>query len=38
MIVFRISHPGQTKVTDLEVAGRVEQEVAGLQISVEDIG
>lgn len=38
MIVFRIRHPGQAKVTDLEVAGGVEQEVAGLQVPVEDIG
>ena len=38
MIVFRVRHPGQTKVTDLEVAGRVEQEVAGLQVPVEDVG
>ena len=29
--------PGQTKVTDLEVTGGVEKQIAGLQISVENI-
>ena len=38
MVVLRVGHPGQAKVTDLEVTGGVEQEVAGLQVPVEDIG
>ena len=38
MIVFRVGHPGQSEVTNLEITGCVQQEVAGLQISVKDIG
>ena len=37
MIVFGVGHSGQAKVTDLEVAGGVEQEVAGLEVAVEDV-
>ena len=38
VIVFWISHASQTKVTDLEITGGVQQQVARLQISVENIG
>ena len=36
--MFRVGHPGQTKITNLEITGGVQQQVAGLQISVEDVG
>ena len=38
VIVFRVRHTGQSEVTDLEVAGSVEQEVAGLEVPVQDVG
>ena len=38
MIVLRIRHPGEAEITNLEITGRVEQQIAGLQISVEDVG
>ena len=38
VIVLWISHASQTKVTDLEITRGVQQQVARLQISVENIG
>ena len=38
VIVLWVSHASQTKVTDLEITGGVQQQVARLQISVENIG
>ena len=38
MVMLRVGHAGEAEVTDLEVAGGVQQQVAGLQISVEDVG
>ena len=38
VIMFRISHPGQSEITNLEITGRIQQEVAGLEISVKDVG
>ena len=35
--MLRISDSGQSKVADLEITSRVEKEVAGLQVPVEDI-
>ena len=35
--MFRVGHPGQAKVTDLEITGCVQQEVAGLEISVKNV-
>ena len=37
VIMLRISDSGQSKVADLEITSRVEKEVAGLQVPVEDI-
>ena len=37
VIMLRISDSGQSKVTDLEITSRIEKEVAGLQVPVEDI-
>ena len=36
--MFRVCHPGQTKITNLEITGGVQQQVTGLQISVEHVG
>ena len=36
--MFRVCNPREAKVTDLEVASCVQQQVAGLQIAVEDVG
>ena len=38
MVVLGVRHPREAEVTDLEVAGGVEQEVAGLEVAVEDVG
>ena len=38
MIMFRVRHPGEAKVANLEIASRVQQQVTGLQVTVEDIG
>ena len=37
VVVLGVRHPRQPEVADLEVAGGVEQQVAGLQISVENV-
>ena len=37
MIVFRVGNPGETKITNLEITGGVQQQVAGLEISVQHI-
>ena len=38
MVMLRVRHPRQPEVADFEIAGCVQQEVAGLQIPVEDVG
>ena len=37
MIVVRIGNSGQTKIADLEIAGRVQQQVRGLEVAMQDI-
>ena len=36
--MFRISHPREAEVANLEIACCVQQQVAGLQVTVENIG
>ena len=38
MIMFRVRHPREAKVTNLEIASCVQQQVTGLQVTMEDIG
>ena len=38
MVVLGICDPGESEVTDLEITSRVEKEVAGLEVPVEDVG
>ena len=38
MVVLGVRHTSQAEVADLEVAGGVEQEVARLEVPVEDVG
>ena len=38
VIVLRISHPCQAEVADLQVTGRVEQQVARLEVAVQHVG
>ena len=36
--MLRVCYPGQPEITNLEITGGVQQQVAGLQISVENVG
>ena len=38
VIMFRVRHPREAKVTNLEIASCVQQQVTGLQVTMEDIG
>ena len=38
VVMFRICNSCETKVTDLEVTGGVQEKVAGLEVTMEDIG
>jgi len=38
VIVIRIGDSGQTEIADLEIAGRVQQQVRGLEVAMQDVG